>query len=210
MNWCRISSINSRFRGWEHDMKISFHSRSFKHSVFGWHTLTLLAANFNLISTAFMFQPTPQKKHRWSCFFNQPPKTHHFSLILAILFRLPQVVFWDTFEKNWRPCWSSSHEYVPQRGHQIWHQPKLRFFLNEQNPWKITSNMCIKFDPSQHGSQKNGPLTIPGLPVTALMYGPSKIHQAVSGAMQRLLGKEKRRKKMVAKGARSFRSVGFF
>ena len=98
-----------------------------------WHTFTLLAANFNLISTAFMFQPTPPKKnlcHVSSTNLQKP-------IISAILFRPPRWFFEIHLKQNWRTCWSSSHEYVPHRRHQIWHQPKLHAFWRSKNPWKI-------------------------------------------------------------------------
>ena len=86
------------------------------------------------------------------------------------------------------------------------------FFLNEQNPWKITSNLCIKFDPSQQWvPEKMDPWLIPGLPVTALMYGPSKIHQAVFRSNAKAPRKgEKAEEDGGQRRSLVCRSVGFF
>ena len=140
------------------------------------------------------------KKHRLSCLFNQPPKP----IILASFqphfshsFRPPQVVFL-------RYIWKKSTNLLKQ-------QPWIRTRQQASSNMTPTQTSCI-FEGAknslknynQHHLHQVWPLlewvpekwrlTIPGLPVTALMHGPSKIHQAVAGAMQRLLGKEKRRK----------------
>ena len=52
---------------------------------------------------------------------------------------------------------------------------------------KLPATCASSLIPPRFGPRKMTPEYTPGLPVTALVDGPSKIHQAVSGAMQRLL-----------------------